>query len=330
MTTAEAIRLVMSARTPQDLFGDGEPVRCYRRLARLVHPDRVDAAERAPAAAAFVRLTQLWQAGQPVLLGGYRLAARRHVGDIADLFDAGDERLVKIPRDPSNNDLMEREARALRALAEYGDPRFLPYVPRPVDTLRHRDSATGALRRINVVASAAGLHSLLEVRRAYPDGLDPRDAAWIWRRLLVALGFAHRAGVVHGAVLPPHVLVQPAEHGLVLVDWCYSVSGGKAAAAERLGPGQPIPALVPSFVDWYPAEVHRREPAGPGTDIAMAARCLTDLMGTRVPPPLAAFAAGCTLPARRQRPNDAWRLLAELDDVLERLYGRRVFRPFTL
>jgi hypothetical protein len=34
------------------------------------------------------------------------------------------------------------------------------------------------------------------------------------------------------------------------------------------------------------------------------------------------------LRALRQRPDDAWRLLAELDEVLKRLYGPPTFRPF--
>ncbi len=40
------------------------------------------------------------------------------------------------------------------------------------------------------------------------------------------------------------------------------------------------------------------------------------------------FARGCTLPAQNRRPSDAWRLLAELDELLERLYCRWRFRPF--
>ncbi len=53
-----------------------------------------------------------------------------------------------------------------------------------------------------MIAALDGFRSLTEVGTAYPDGVDPRDAAWMWRRLLVGLGFAHRAGVLHGAVLP--------------------------------------------------------------------------------------------------------------------------------
>jgi hypothetical protein len=62
----------------------------------------------------------------------------------------------------------------------------------------------------------------------------------------------------------------------------------------------------------------------------MAARCLTWLMGDPAPRELRAFAAGCAQPTLKARPDDAWRLLGELDEVLERLYGPRTFRPFTL
>ncbi len=333
---AEAIRQVRSSTSAAELFGTVEPVRQYRRLARLLHPDRVPAADRAYATDAFVQLTTLWRSRGGVVIdtgdAEYRLSVRVHAGDLADLYDVGAERFLKLPRQPANNDLMEREARALRTLADRGDPRYLPYVPRLVDSFRHGDTATGARRRVNVVAAAPGLHSLVEVRRAYPGGLDPRDAAWIWRRLLVVLGFTHRAGLVHGAVLPEHVLIEPAGHGVVLVDWCYSAARDTASpVAGPLSAGDDlIPAIVPTYAGWYPAEVLDHMEPGPGTDIAMASRCMTWLMGYHAPQSLRRFATGCALPSLRQRPDDAWRLLDELDELLERLFGPRTFRPFTL
>lgn len=320
MNTEEAVRQVLTASHFKDLFGTDGSARRYRELARALHPD---VATGADATAAFIRLARLWQERNgPVVrteLGEYRLADRRHRGDLADLYDVGDGEFLKLPREPTNNDLMEREAHALRTLAEHGDPRFLPYVPRLVESFLHRDSGSGADRRINVIGTVAGLRSLAEVRAAYPGGVDPRDVAWMWRRLLVALGFAHRAGLVHGAVLPTHVLIEPEEHGVVLVDWCYS-----AAAGER------IPALATDYADWYPAEVHKGRTPGPGTDIFMATRCMTELMGPLAPGPLRSFAAGCALPSLDARPDDAWRLLDEFDSVLARLYGPRRFRPFRL
>ncbi|MFF0315210.1 serine/threonine protein kinase [Micromonospora sp. NPDC005252] len=320
MRAAEAIGLVAAARTDADLFGADQPARRYRELVAALHPDRLptDPAVRAEALDAFIHVTTRWRARRVTVLGDYRLGTPAHSGDLADLYDVGDDRLLKLPRRPTDNDLMAREAHALRTIAERGDPRYLPYVPRLVDEFPHRDATSGAERRITVLATAPGLHDLDEVRRAYPDGLDARDVAWMWRRLLVVLGLAHRAGVVHGAVLPRHVLIEPDAHGVVLVDWRFSAAVGST-----------IPALVPGQEDWYPEEVPGKRPCGPGTDIAMASRCMSWLMGPRAPRELHAFAQGCRQRPLDARPDDAWRLLRELDQVLDRLYGPRTFRPFT-
>ncbi|MGH3238625.1 MAG: adenylosuccinate synthetase, partial [Streptosporangiaceae bacterium] len=65
----------------------------------------------------------------------------------------------------------------------------------------HREPRSGIQRHLNLIGRLTGFRSLAEVRAAFPAGIDPRDAAWMWRRLLVAAGAAHRAGVIHGAVL---------------------------------------------------------------------------------------------------------------------------------
>jgi hypothetical protein len=323
MRLTDAIRLVERARTDDELFGADDPRAGYRRLAAALHPDRhadADETQRRAATAAFVTLTDRWRARSVVTVNGYALREPTHAGDLADLYQVDDDRLLKLPRDPANNDLMAREQVALRRIERDGDPRYLPYVPRLVESFRHRDATTGAEHRVSVLAAVPGLVSLAEVRRRRPAGLDPRDVAWMWRRLLVALGLAHRAGVVHGAVVPDHVLIEPDAHGVVLVDWCYAVTD----------PGDTVPALVPAYTDWYPAEVRQRRPPGPGTDLAMAAHCMTALLDHTAPRALLAFADGCRAPRLAQRPDDAWRLLGEFDEVLERLYGPRTFRPFHL
>ncbi|MEV4675657.1 MULTISPECIES: molecular chaperone DnaJ [Actinomadura] len=331
----DALARLDRARVPADLFGadEAEAARRYRALARLVHPDATGGRTRE----AFIRLNDLWRARHSA--GGTLISTRRHAyrlhgdpigGDLAELYPArtgtGREVLLKMPRDPRDGDLIEREAVALRQLPKDGDGKFLPYVPRLVESFRHRDAATGVQRQVNVIDALDGFRSLAEVRAAFPDGVDPRAAAWMWRRLLVGLGFAHRAGVLHGAVLPEHVLIHPEEHGLVLAGWCHSVPG---CYAHVDGSGR-VPAMVGRYAGWYPPEVPGRRPASPATDIFMATRCMTHLMGDKAPPAMRSFARGCTLPAQNRRPSDAWRLLAELDELLERLYGPRRFRPFHL
>lgn len=342
----EALARLGRARGPADLFGEDEAqaARRYRRLARLVHPDATGGRTRD----AFIRLNALWRAhtrGDATTITtrrhAYRLEGDPIGGDLAQLYAASSEPgqvrdgttpregrpvLLKMPRDPRDGDLIEREAVALRQLPKDGDGKYLPYVPRLVESFRHRDASAGTQRQVNVIAALDGFRTLAEVKRAFPDGVDPRDAAWMWRRLLVGLGFAHRAGVLHGAVLPDHVMIHPERHGLVLVDWCYSVPGCYAHA----DPSGRVPAMVDRYAGWYPPEVPGRRTASPATDIFMATRCITDLMGDKAPKAMRSFARGCTLTAQNRRPDDAWRLLAELDELLERLYGPRRFRPFHL
>ncbi|MEU9000143.1 molecular chaperone DnaJ [Streptomyces caniferus] len=334
-TRAAARAALAAARRPADLFpaDHAAAVRTHRRLARLLHPDTAPPGQRPDAEAEFARLDALWQqhtaATRPTLTTRrrtYTLGATLTTGDLAVLREATYEQdgtrhraLLKIPRTVTDNDLMEREARALDRLARHGDPRHRAYAPRLLESFRHRDPDTGGERRVNALVPPDGFHTLAEVHDAHPGGLDPRDAAWMWRRLLAALGWAHRAGRVHGAVLPEHVLVHPGLHGLVLVDWCYSTA-----------PGDRVPALVERHRAAYPPEVTGRRPATEATDIHLASHTMATLMGERTPKPMRAFLRGCTLPAEARRPHDAWQLLAELDALLDRLYGPRTFRPFTM
>ncbi|MDX6353581.1 MAG: hypothetical protein QOF98_484, partial [Streptomyces sp.] len=219
---------------------------------------------------------------------------------------------------PRDNDLMAHEAAVLTRLATVGEPRHRAYAPTLVESFRQR-GADGTERVVNVLEPLTGFHTLTEVAAAYPGGLEPRDAFWMWRRLLAGLGWVHRAGLVHGAVFPEHVLIHPRLHGLVLADWCYATATGTH-----------LPVLIDRHHHCYPAEVREREPATAATDIHLASQCVGQLMGQRAPAPLRAFLRGCTLPNPLARPQDAWSLLAELDDLLDRLYGPRAFRPFTM
>lgn len=354
-----ALRDLALAADPGALFGplpvDGGAVppaatAAYRRLARLLHPDTAPATRTAEAAAGFSGLTEAWRryrlaAEGDLGLDDLTLVTRKrayHVsrggalasGDVADLHPVrwreGDrdgpwrDGVLKLPRATRDNDLILAEATALRRIRERGAAAYRAFVPELVESVRHRDAATGVERRGNVLGLLTGFHSLAGVRRAYPDGIDPRDAAWMWRRLLVALGNAHRSGVVHGAVVPEHVLVHPEAHGVVLVDWCYSVTFAEARTAPH------VPAMVPHREEAYPPEVTRRGPAVPATDVYMATRCVEFVTGGRLPGPLRALARGCTLTSPDRRPGDAFALLDEVDEALERCFGPRRFRPFSM
>jgi serine/threonine protein kinase len=322
-----AVLLLRGARTPQDVFGpvpSPDAAHRYRELAKLVHPDRVAPDRAAEAAEAFARLGALWSTlhGPATITSRtatYHVGPRLGADELAEYRGAvtdGDEVVLKIARRPTDNDLLRGEARALRVPVE---ARYQAYRPELRDSFTYRDQSSGADHVVNVLDHPQGMVSLTAVASAHPDGLDPRDVAWIWRRLLVALGVAHRTGLVHGAVLPANVLIQADQHGVVLTNWCFATTAGT-----------PLPAVLTRYQDWYAPEIPRRQPATPGSDIYLATRCMLALMRDHAPGPLRAFARGCLLVAPKARPDDAWDLLAELDDVLGRIYGPRRFRPFAL
>ena len=318
----EAIARIEAARSFRDLLGAGanggrtiesNAGSAYKKWAKLVHPDAVTASRRATATDAFAKLSALYKKAEkaPVLHGrrrAYRMGETFAEGDITELYADG-AALIKVPRHPADNDLLETEAEALRRLWSHGDPKFRPYAARLIESFVWED-AQRRRRRANVVALQRGMISLDRVS----GPRDARDVAWIWRRLLVAVGWAHRAGVTHGAILPEHVLIHPEERGVALVDWCYAGHRPKAIVKARMSD--------------YPPEVLHDNLAGPATDIFMVTRLMTRLIGSRMPQPLRLFAAGCMYDAPRMRPQDAWALLGEFDELLHRLYGPRKFRPF--
>jgi hypothetical protein len=341
MNYAQAAALIDKAQRHGELFGDGatdeEATQTYRNLAKAVHPDRADEWNRLQAEALFAKLGNLWaeRSGKGSADGRFTISTRRRTyaasasifrSEIAVTYpckwmDGDDEHegMMKMPISPRDSDLMQAEAEALKKLHE-GDEKYHPFVPQLVESFRHRDKASKAERRVNVTEGRShGWYSLDLVKKAYPRGLDNRDVAWMWRRMLTVLGFVHQCDLVHGAVLPENVLIHPEWHGLMLINWCYSVPMKTTVAA-----------IVPQHRDLYPSEVLEKRPATQATDIATAARTMSSLLNENAPRQIHAFVRGCTLASEAMRPHDAWELLEEYDNLIERLYGARKFRPFSM
>jgi serine/threonine protein kinase len=327
MTNEEALQLVERASKPEDLFPEQDKAkRRYKQITRFVHPDVNNGSERAKAA--FQKVTNLWNKFNGVTEPEkaitittkhheYSLSTLLYKGDIANIYKATSDVgnvLVKIPRSPKNNDLMQREYDALKKFKE-GDDQWKMFVTQGIESFKHR--ADGLDRVVNVTQHVQGLRSLQEVGTVYPNGLDPRDMAWMFRRLLIALGFAHDNGVIHGAVNPEHVLILPEAHGLVLVDWCYSSTESKT-----------IPAIVPKWKGFYPTEVTDKEVPTVGTDLYMTAKTMQFIVKDKAPTQIRAFFNSALQPAQKSRPDNAWNWLAAYDELIERLYGPRKFREF--
>lgn len=315
----------------------------FRRFSRILHPDQYSGTDAEMAASAMAALTKFKADADaahadgrfghvPVVIstkhGRHVVGQKLAAGDITDLFKT-DTGLLKVARSARDNDLLAAEATTLKTLHSF-DNALTRHYPQLVDTFIYRADAPRTQRRANVVTWVDG-PDLVQIREAFPTGVDPRHVAWIWRRLLMALGFAHDCGVLHGAVLPPHIMILPEHHGVILVDWCYStqlpIPGGDVAVA-RLICAPPIKAILPDYRTWYPEEVTDKKPPSPATDIVMAARTMIWLLGgdpttgqlsNSVPRGMRAWFKGCLQTKQSMRPDDAGKLLAEFDELLERI-----------
>ena len=188
------------------------------------------------------------------------------------------------------------------------------YAPRLIETF---DVVSGGTRRRANVLSWTSPCITLERVKEVRGQIDFRDVAWMLNRVLEGLGLAHRAGYVHGAVLPPHVAINPGNHAGRLLDWCYSA---------RIG--QPLKAYPLAWKAFYPPEVFKKTPAEPSVDIYMAAGLAKWLARSDSPYPFFAFLAGCMLPSASRRPSDAWDVHEEFNELLAGLVGPRKFRHF--
>ena len=354
---AQLYRTVTTARRPAEVFGplDGQLssqlpqlARAFRNLVRVAHPDHCPGDQRR-AEQTFQHLQAWRQRAEEELRAGIygyamppvTVALRTGTYEIHEPLKAGDyytryrcttspmkpgeDLQLKVVRDVRDNELLRHEAHVLRRLA--GVPaQARHYFPRLVESFVWKDSA--ASRQALLLAAPAKLYSLANIRSAYPAGLDPRDAAWMFNRTLEALWFAHQQNLVHGAVLPPNLHVSLEDHGLILDDWALAVE-----------PGEALTAISNLYAAWYPIETRRRAPATPATDLFLATRCLVYLLGgdpvtgqlpPSIPAPFHRFVTGCLLPSPVYRPQDAGALREEFGELLQSLYGPRTFRPLAM
>jgi hypothetical protein len=275
----------------------------------------------------FVRIQDVRHRYTPLRLLASGDVADIHVATTADESRTAPEALylLKVARVPEGNAHLDIEHKTLKALlAAAGNTTYRNYLPALVDSF----ATTGRFpQRINVFPLEPGFHTLEQVHEQHP-ALEGRHLAWIFKRLLTVLGFCHRQNIVHGAVLPCHALIDAAGHGLQLVGW------GQSALVGRL-----IRTVPPRYQDWYPAEVQHHRPARPATDLFLAARCLvylaggdpvTNRMPEAVPSPMRRFLKTCLLESAPMRPDDAWALMEDFDELLHGLYGPPKFHELTM
>ncbi|MBI2571487.1 MAG: protein kinase [Candidatus Schekmanbacteria bacterium] len=351
-----AYRDLCAARRPEDVFGwlaAGETaVRLQQldgaaeRLAAVVDPSRFDwdLDLREIATAAATRLADLRrQARTRIELGVYGrdgddpaaglrvelpdrvvvLESTIGAGDLATVYGGrcdGPEPVtvaVKIANDPADHDLMQQEARVLRRFQANPGSQS-KHLPELLATFKTADGRLGlVLRYLDGI-------DLVTLRERFPDGVPAMHAIWICARVLSAIGFAHRLGVVHGNVEPTHILVRPRDHNAFLIDWSY-------AAIEPDRSGERFRVRN----DEYSApEVGLPEPPTPAADIFSIGKCMVYILGgdvatgalpADVDARLQRFLQAMMLASSRQRPRDAWELHSVLKSLRGEIFGQTGF-----
>lgn len=356
------------AKCPEDVFGkilsEKDGTKTYHRLAKVVHADKyTDKKDKKLADEAFVNLKKWWEQAKAKLAnktyGNKKAVADTSIpkaitiqskkavyvvtdihasGDLSDIFKAefsgkaGTERvLIKVVRSPKNNDLMTAERTALDALSKVKQAEHR--VPTLIEAITVQD-VTNTKRSAHVFAIGKDdLISLDAIFDAFgmDHPIDPAHVAWMGSRLWTNLGVFHSAGLVHGAIHPGHCLICAENHGMVIVDWCYSVKIGET-----------IKAISPRWKALYPKEVFDKKPATQATDIYMGAFMLTIALGgvtnnphnpwfpASVPLPMQAFLRSCLLPAQHRRPQDAIELADDWKKMLSKVFGKPKFIPFNI
>jgi hypothetical protein len=166
---------------------------------------------------------------------------------------------------------LRNELTVLQALADgsaAGVAHFSSLLPQPAFAGTARGPRFSATFAAAFRQPAGFTHTLAQLRRHFPSGVDPRHGVWLWRRSLELLDWVHRSGWAHGAILPGHVLLDASEHSVRLVGWSCA---GRA--------GAPLVAVAPAELDFYPPRDGNEPRLSFESDLSMLARCVLHALG---------------------------------------------------
>jgi hypothetical protein len=265
-------------------------------------------------------------------IAGTHWAAQRLLakGEIADVYLARRARwpselvVLKVLRDAGDAPLLEQEWHALdrlrsAAAADHVDLGLR--VPAPVVMGVLENSAQGGLACAYRWAGGF-VHTFEAVRDVHPLGVDPAASIWAWRRILEVIGVMRNAGLVHGAILPNHLLIENGEHGVRLVGFSSTDS-----------PGAPLRVVSSDFADFYPASMLDSQKLTAAADVVMSARCVSYLLGGRpdvaAPLPLAELLERVGTDAG-DADLDPWKLHKEVGELGKALFGPPAYHPIPM
>lgn len=353
MTFEYVTTQLKKAKSPEDVFenitsNDSSVQRVavhtrYKQLVGIVHPDKNGGSiesvyamtaltgwrDKAYAKIGEGRWNQL--RSDVVIKAGktYRDVTYLTSGDICDVYiadqEGGPRSIIKIVINTKDQDLVQNEAAVIKRLWEPADKEalvFHRYLPKLLEQTKVKVDDSNKLT--NIFEACVSGYTLEEIHKKHPV-LDPRHVAWITKRMFEIAGWVHTQKIVHGAIVPSHIIIYPKNHGICVLDWSYAVDVTKRG---------PIKAISTKYKHLYPPEVFMKTPALPAVDVYMIAKCAIYLLGGNVetnsipdsvPSLFGGVLRACVLPNNTSRYMDAWEALEQFSDNLRTLYGPRKF-----
>jgi hypothetical protein len=302
--------------------------------------------ESSVSAVGFREAFRIWNAPQAYQFSSWISIGEKHWaidkciahGDISDVYIGQRARwpselvVMKLLRDSNDMSLVNNEWETLQKLHRSQAPgadTFVMRIPQPV---MHGNITAGPHpgKHVSIFRWTSGFyHNFEKILQVYPQGIPPIASIWIWRRILEVLSFIHNSGMVHGAVLPSHLLVQENEHGVLLVG--YSAAGRS---------GEKLHMKAHRFEAFYPQSKRSELKLTTQLDIIMSARVMVATLGgdpetgvlpATVPKRLAGVIqriarANITSSVK----ENAWSIREELGAISSEVFGPPQFVPIMM
>lgn len=232
------------------------------------------------------------------------------------------EVVLKLTRNVGDNDLMQNEIKVLKHLQgrEAPQQKHLPVL---------LDQFVTDQNLVGLIFARFDGYTLSTIREnpRYKSGIPTEHMVWIFCRLLSAIGYANKEGVIHGNIEPSNILIQPRDHNLCLLDW----------TAALINPGKSGDGFKLYNPNYSAPEVKERRAPTPAADLYSAAKCMIYLLGgdaqtnklpESVDSRIALFLGYFLLPSPLQRAQDAWQLYAQLQNLRTEIWGEEKFVKF--
>lgn len=223
----------------------------------------------------------------PITIGDrtYLIDGKIGEGDKCDVYRARwdheptERVIIKALVVPGDKDLFDREIAMLNGMRRYDDidsEFFLRFIPK-VSLAGHGRFPDGSVQPMVVLHDFHQFDWTLEdIRQKFPDGVHPRHVVWMMNRVTEFLSWLHAKRVVHGAILPQHLLVNVWTHRIKFLDWGYAVTMNS-----------PLKGFVSNALAFYPNPLTHdwfMKVIGikfqPQDDLAMACRCMLYTLGS--------------------------------------------------